>query len=235
MGRCPFAEWIPSPFFTPGRDRAVSTRIVHTTTTTMAGALATFGIGSSRRVSAHFIVGLDGRIVQCVDTDDTAWAAMEANAFSVNTEHVDDGDWADAIRTPELYASSARLQRWIGTRYDLPPDDNTIEPHDRYVATACPDGLDVARIIAETGGTDVVTQAQWDAHIADDTNTANAIKAVLARLAHHTHGEAVLPASIRRELAAAERHIARMAARPAPKKVRRKIRTRAQVRAGHGR
>jgi hypothetical protein len=152
--RCPFAEWIPSPYFTPGRGGlTVQTRLEHTTVGTMAATIKIFR-SSSRRVSAHFVIGLDGRIVQCVDTDDTAWHAGDwaTNLRSIGIEHVDDGAYWDALRTDAEYAASARVQAWVGAAYGLEASVATMQPHRLFTATACPDALDVPRIIRETGG-----------------------------------------------------------------------------------
>lgn len=153
-------EWIPaaSDRFTPGRGGArVDTIVFHTTTTTMEHAIATFQ-GGDRKVSAHYIVGLDGRIVQLVSEDDTAWAAGDwaMNLRSINIEHVDDGDW-NGVRPDALYTSSAGLVRDINERHG--PCAN--KRHSDVIATGCPDALDVERIIREsemTGESDMTPQ-----------------------------------------------------------------------------
>jgi hypothetical protein len=228
--RCPFAEWIPSPNFTPGRGAAVTTRVEHTPVTTMAGTIATF-LGSSRQVAAHFAVGLDGRIVQFVDTDDTGWHSgnWPVNQRSVGIEHVDDGAHWDSVRTPELYAASARLNRWIGEQYGLEANSETMQRHKLFTATACPSGLDVERIIRETGGDAVPTEAEWQAHLADSANTAKAIKDLLNPIATWVFDAPNRPIGAKSSLKKAMA-ILDKASKP-PKRVRP---TASQVRSGHG-
>ncbi len=150
MARCPFAEWIRSPNYDRGRSMGVSVIVQHSTVSDFASALTELTRADSSPVSAHFLIGLDGRIVQMVDTDDLAWHARQANSYSVGIEHVDNGWHQDPVRTPELYAASARLNRWLLDMYDL--DVAAIRPHREYVNTACPSGLDLGLIIAMTRG-----------------------------------------------------------------------------------
>jgi N-acetyl-anhydromuramyl-L-alanine amidase AmpD len=86
-------------------------------------------------VSAHYIVGQDGEVVQMVRHDDVAWHARSANGTSIGIEHVarsprelgpDDAGFAV---TREQYRSSARLVRWLCERYGLPLDRAHVQGH----------------------------------------------------------------------------------------------------------
>jgi N-acetyl-anhydromuramyl-L-alanine amidase AmpD len=85
--------------------------------------------------SAHFVIGQDGRVLQCVRLKDVAYHAHNANTTSVGIEH--------CARTPgELgpkdlglppskaqYAASARLVAWLCRAAGLPPDRTSVRGH----------------------------------------------------------------------------------------------------------
>jgi hypothetical protein len=138
-------EWVPAATdrYTPGRGLHVDTIILHSTATTMAGAIGTF-TGGSRMVSAHVIVDVD-RIVQMVDYTDTAWhcGSWPWNQRSVGLEFVDNGRSWDP-RPEKLYENAIMVASSIRDEFTIihMPD------HRDIVATACPAGLDTDRIIA---------------------------------------------------------------------------------------
>jgi N-acetyl-anhydromuramyl-L-alanine amidase AmpD len=66
--------WIPSPFYS---DRGVVPRwlIIHGTAGgTTAEAIASWFQNPNAQVSAHYVVGRDGTVIQCVREGDAAWA-----------------------------------------------------------------------------------------------------------------------------------------------------------------
>lgn len=183
--------------------------------------------------SAHFGIRMgDGHIVQMVDTDDTAWHAMSCNPGWVGIEHDDEGDHADPVRTDVLYAASARLNKWLAVthRYGISPE--TIRPHRSCVATACPSGLDVGRIIKESGGgMAYVDQAQFDAW------RVALQKQLETSLVQRWEGDRItagLSAAAGGPRTAARKSAPKLVIPELPKQVIKKA-TRAQVRAGHGR
>lgn len=248
MARCPFAIWDPSPNFTPGRPGSVLGTMEHSAVGTTAATRATLKRqAGSASVSAHFTIGLlEGELYQHVDTADQAWHAITCNGRYVGKEHVDNGDHADPVRTPWQYETSAKLNGWLATVHPtFIPSAETIRPHRTCVATACPSGLDVARIIAGGG---VMTDAEWQAFLAEYAGTTKAIKTVLAQLAHADHplkivdgklavGEHVLNPEIRAALRQLERSDARVAKLMRATRPRRAAKppTDDEVRAGHGR
>jgi N-acetylmuramoyl-L-alanine amidase len=158
--RNPLATWLGSPNYTErraGHDMSQPSWVVlHTMVGTLAGANARFQ-QPGQAASAHYGVGLDGRLVQWVDERDAAWTngatardGIGDNLDSITIEHEDGGNY-DGPRTPALYAASARLVRDICRRYGVPIDRHHIIGHREctYAQTACPDGLDVDRIVRE--------------------------------------------------------------------------------------
>jgi N-acetylmuramoyl-L-alanine amidase len=81
----------------------------------------------ARRVSAHFVVGRDGRVVQMVPIERRAWHAGSSvldnvgsvNNFSVGIEMVNLNDGKDPY-TPEQMEAVAGIIRLVRSRYDVP-------------------------------------------------------------------------------------------------------------------
>jgi hypothetical protein len=74
-----------------------------------------------RSASAHFIIGSDGEIIQCVPLDEIAYAVKTRNYDSVSIEccyTADDGSF-----TQETYASLIKLLSWLTDTYNLDTDD----------------------------------------------------------------------------------------------------------------
>jgi N-acetylmuramoyl-L-alanine amidase len=157
-------QFLGSPNFAPGRDghnlvtepRFV---VIHTMVGTIASANARFQ-QASEQVSAHYGVGLDGRIVQWVREEDAAFHAgnFSVNLDSIGIEHEDGGRFDDP-RPDALYRASAELVRDICQRFGMPIDAQHIQPHRHFFATKCPDALDIDRIIREAN-VGVSVQAQ---------------------------------------------------------------------------
>lgn len=151
------SEFIPAaaPNFMAGRNgNRVSLIVLHTTVGTMDATIATFQ-NPGRLASAHYVVGLDGRLVQMVKESDTAYHAGDwnVNLTSIGIEHVDDGNY-NGPRTPELYATSSTLVGELCTRYSIPRDRSHIRKHSEVsdAPTGCPDALDVDRIVSSAFG-----------------------------------------------------------------------------------
>lgn len=74
-----------------------------------------------RSASAHFIIGYEGEIVQCVPLDEIAYAVQTRNEDSVSIECcylADDGSF-----TRETYDSLLKLLKWLTDVYDLDTED----------------------------------------------------------------------------------------------------------------
>lgn len=161
-------KWIGSPNFFPGRlghnpnwtPADPNTWIVlHTTVSTRDSAASRF-TSATGGASPTYMIDLDGSIYQYVKEDDGPWTngvnqGVGSNLDSITIEHVDNKDY-NGPRTPELYEASAQLVADIARRRGIPllhrGGGGGVIGH-REVATpgnqtACPDGLDVDRIIA---------------------------------------------------------------------------------------
>ena len=150
-------DWIgpvPSSNYAVGRDGERVTFVVeHWTDARIDSAIARFTDPRSR-VSAHYIVAQDGRVVQLVSEDDTAFHAGEygANQRSIGIEHEASGMMPP---TDAQYTASAGLHVDIASRHSLAlVPDQTMVPHWAIVPTQCPGLLDIARIAQEAGQED---------------------------------------------------------------------------------
>lgn len=156
-------ERYPTPNSLPGRagERARAV-VVHTTHGSFAGTAAWFADRSSG-VSSHYLVGLDGRVAQFVDEQDTARhagrvlrpsAAFAAgrddlNPVTVGIELEDDGDPEGVARTGAQYAAAARIVAAVCERWGIPLDrEHLIGHREAFAAKACPGNVDVDRLLA---------------------------------------------------------------------------------------
>jgi N-acetyl-anhydromuramyl-L-alanine amidase AmpD len=140
---------VPASNYTVGRDGHGMELIVdHWTVVMFEGAIRRFKDPASI-LSAHYVIGSDGRIAQLVSEDDTAY---HAGVFSVNQRSIGIEHEAGPAMLPSdaLYAASARLHADIATRYGLTLEVSaTVLPHHAIVPTECPGTLDLDRIVRE--------------------------------------------------------------------------------------
>lgn len=113
---------IPSPNY--GKrpaGMAIDTLIMHhTSDTASAQRIGAFFAKPSSKVSAHYVVGKDGVIVQCVDDSLSAWHAgvsafqgrNNVNSFSIGIEMCNVGDGVDPY-TDEEYKALGKLVAYI--------------------------------------------------------------------------------------------------------------------------
>ena len=74
-----------------------------------------------RSASAHFIIGYNGEILQCIPLDEIAYAVQTRNEDSISIEccyKAENGQF-----TQETYDSLLKLLKWLTDAYDLEPDD----------------------------------------------------------------------------------------------------------------
>lgn len=73
------------------------------------------------KASSHFIVGLDGEVVQCIPTTEIAYASNNRNADTISIEccHPDD---TGAFNTA-TYQSMVQLMAWLCNRFGLTGQD----------------------------------------------------------------------------------------------------------------
>lgn len=71
--------------------------------------------------SSHFVVGLEGEIVQCIPTWEVAYASNERNSDTVSIETchpTEDGSYTNAT-----YESLVELTTWLCKKFDLTEED----------------------------------------------------------------------------------------------------------------
>ncbi len=140
---------IPESNYTVGREgERVELIVDHWTVVMFEGAIRRFKDPSSI-LSAHYVIGQDGRIAQLVSEDDTAYHAgrYDVNLRSIGIEHEAGPAMAP---TDALYAASAELHADIAVRHGLDlVVGTTVLPHRAIVPTECPGTLDVDRIVRE--------------------------------------------------------------------------------------
>ena len=74
-----------------------------------------------RKVSSHFVIGMDGEVIQCIPTKEIAYASNDRNTDTLSIEccHPDDtGEF-----TEDTYDSLVQLTAWLCKRFSLERDD----------------------------------------------------------------------------------------------------------------
>ena len=77
--------------------------------------------GKKTKASSHFVVGLEGEIVQCIPTWEVAYASNERNedTVSIETCHLT----ADGAYTEATYQSLVELTSWLCQKFGLTEED----------------------------------------------------------------------------------------------------------------
>lgn len=86
------------------------------------------------KASSHFIIGIDGEIIQCIPSSEIAYASNERNHDTLSIEccHVDEtGEF-----TKETYDSLVHLTAWLCGKFELNADD--IIRHYDVTGKSCP-------------------------------------------------------------------------------------------------
>lgn len=140
LGLKPTYEFIQSPNFTKGRRRPVfgpgtsplppgdiSAIVIHYTgSMNIEGTISWFK-NKEAKVSAHYVIGRDGRVVQMVKEEDIAWHAGRSildgvpnvNYFSIGIELV---ATADSWFTDKQLASLYSLLEVLISKYKIQPE-----------------------------------------------------------------------------------------------------------------
>ena len=85
--------------------------------------------------SSHFIVGLEGEVIQCIPLTEVAYASNERNADTVSIEvcHPDEtGEFS-----PVTYDRAVELTAWLCVRFKLDPETDVIRHYD-VTGKECP-------------------------------------------------------------------------------------------------
>ncbi len=79
------------------------------------------GVTHERAASAHFIIGYEGEIIQCIPLEEEAYAVIDRNKDSISIEccyTAEDGSF-----TQETYDSLVKMLSWLTDKYNLKPQD----------------------------------------------------------------------------------------------------------------
>ena len=78
--------------------------------------------------SSHFIVGLEGEVIQCIPLTEIAYASMDRNSDTVAIEvcHADEtGKFSDVT-----YGRVVELTAWLCHTFDLDPKEDVLRHYD---------------------------------------------------------------------------------------------------------
>lgn len=92
------------------------------------------GITGETSASAHFVIGFNGEIIQCLPLDEIGYAVMEHNYNSISIECCylqEDGKFEDVT-----YQSLVKLVGWLLNEYDLGP--SAVKRHYDSNGKLCP-------------------------------------------------------------------------------------------------
>jgi len=152
----PTYEFIPSPNRRASRSKPISAIVIHYTgSMSIEGTISWFK-SPVAAVSAHYVVGRDGRVVQMVDDKHVAWHAGRSamfpkekpprepnvNDFSIGIELVGD---ADSGFTDRQLASLYELLARLVQTYHVPPSRVVGHAHIAPGRKIDPDGYELAR------------------------------------------------------------------------------------------
>ena len=73
------------------------------------------------KASAHFIIGLEGEIIQCIPTAEMAYASNSRNSDTLSIECCYENE--DGSFNQETYDSLVELTAWLCAKFDLTSDD----------------------------------------------------------------------------------------------------------------
>lgn len=127
----PETEQVKSPNFKKGvPNRKITCVVLHATATAQLNSPLQWLCDEKSGVSAHYLIGLDGRVIQLVDENDVAWHAGESewngkayvNSFSIGIEIVNANDGIMQYPEAQLEACCA-LVAAICTERNIPIKD----------------------------------------------------------------------------------------------------------------
>ena len=128
-------HYIASPNFdNRPSGETVSCIVLHSTVVPTTEDTVKIFLDPKREVSAHFVVGKDGQVIQMVPVEKRAWHAGESvlenkprvNEYSVGIEMVNLNDGVDPYTDAQIYAVVG-IVRFLRSRYDIP--DSRIVSH----------------------------------------------------------------------------------------------------------
>lgn len=122
--------------------------IHHNATTNKDVAVNTWLATGAAQTSAHYEVA-DNELIGTVGEQTAAWHSGNAdmNARSIGIEHKNATGAPTWTISEATYVTSAKLIADIARRYGFYPDSTHVIPHKHVVATACPGGIDMNKLI----------------------------------------------------------------------------------------
>jgi LysM repeat protein len=150
-------SWIPSPNFSerPDPDN-ITTIVVHATTNSSLIGVISWFQNPTAYVSAHYVIGKDGRTVQMVKDEDRAWHAgksewrgvPDVNDYGLGIELVNLNDGQDPY--PEAqYQSLVKLCKALAHKYNISMEDLVGHYHVSPGRKTDPQGLDITKLRQE--------------------------------------------------------------------------------------
>jgi N-acetyl-anhydromuramyl-L-alanine amidase AmpD len=128
-----------SPNYSNFREHAVDRIILHNTEGTVASAVGRF-MNASEQVSAHYIIGRDGKITKMVQEGYTAWHSGDrsVNHRSIGIE-IEAGGGTGTGMTPSQEICVINAVRLLQKNYQI--SRAGVLPHRDIVATNCPGSI----------------------------------------------------------------------------------------------
>lgn len=103
---------------------------------------------TTKKVSSHYIIGLDGEIIRCIPEDEVSWCTNQANSYTISIECCH--PFSDGIFNDKTYKSLVELCADICKRWNLNPLNGGIIRHYDVTRKVCPKGF----VSKSKGGTD---------------------------------------------------------------------------------
>jgi hypothetical protein len=137
----PPVQWEPGcPNLSSRNGQPITAIVVHYTTSRNIDGTISWFKNPDSRVSAHYIISQEGKIVQMVKDSDKAWHCAGFNANSIGIEH--SAQAGDKL-TPKQEKASAALVKWLLREYNI--STNKIYGHrwnpNTPGGTSCPGSL----------------------------------------------------------------------------------------------
>lgn len=128
--------------YTPGRSQRLRGIVLHHNAANLS-LRGCYDVWQTREASAHYQVDANGRIGQYVRDNDTAWASLSANPWTIAIEHANNTlapSWTISDATLE---AGAHLVAALCHVYGLgvPTWGVNVFPHSRFGSTACPGAI----------------------------------------------------------------------------------------------
>ncbi len=131
------SKFVRSPNFKPGRSKAISAIVLHYTESTTLDSPVSWFEDPASGVSAHYVVGPDGTVVQMVLDGDVAWhagrSAMHPELLATDPQHAEPNVngfsiGIEMVGTADTDYPEAEMQAVLGllvvlvTRYKVRPE-----------------------------------------------------------------------------------------------------------------